>query len=390
MKGGKIMKDYKFNGSISFEVLNNYLEKAVTYVGFLNNRPNVFNSAFCDEAVRFLTKVGAKYIQRAAGEWYPSYEFEQYYAACKEKLAAAHKTDPDIIFESCIFEVSCIDMNNIPIPEWVFEAFGLKPEKRNFNVALTLFKDGYGVDYWEKDHHIPDITTTEMQMFVYYRACSFIDVGFEALHLGQVLLTGRSDPENIVYTRLIQMIREYAKTHARRGYVLINAHNNRFTSPDGKMLVDMIVAPVRVHAAKDEVNHAVSETNPQRCDIEPGYWGDSIYCSGISGTSPSGWYAEKYPYLVEFDNYGGIMGDTTDKDSYVWGRDEIAWYAAQPAWYRREFMKFLVKKIDDYNENGHVSIVGFRGGSYFANNKSAACPEGAGDEDMIKEMFAKI
>ena len=38
MKGGKIMKDYKFNGSISFEVLNNYLEKAVTYVGFLNNR----------------------------------------------------------------------------------------------------------------------------------------------------------------------------------------------------------------------------------------------------------------------------------------------------------------------------------------------------------------
>ena len=117
MKGGKIMKDYKFNGSISFEVLNNYLEKAVTYVGFLNNRPNVFNGAFCDEAVRFLTKVGAKYIQRAAGEWYPSYEFEQYYAACKEKLAAAHKTDPDIIFEACIFEVSCIDMNNIPMPE---------------------------------------------------------------------------------------------------------------------------------------------------------------------------------------------------------------------------------------------------------------------------------
>ena len=389
MKGGKIMKDYKFNGSISFEVLNNYLEKAVTYVGFLNNRPNVFNGAFCDEAVRFLTKVGAKYIQRAAGEWYPSYEFEQYYAACKEKLAAAHKTDPDIIFEACIFEVSCIDMNNIPIPEWVFEAFGLKPEKRNFNVALTLFKDGYGVDYWEKDHHIPDITTTEMQMFVYYRACSFIDVGFEALHLGQVKLTGKNDTNNATYAKLIGMIRDYAKTHARRGYVLINAHNNNFTGPDGTMLADMIVAPARMHAAKGETKHAVSETNPQRCIIEKGYWGDSVYQSGISGTSPSGWYAEKYPYLVEFDNYSLGETDTTDPNSYVWGKDEIGWYVVQPQWYRKEFMNYLVTTINGFNENGHISFVGHRGGEFYSNNKSALCPGGSGDEDFIKEIFSK-
>ena len=84
-------------------------------------------------------------------------------------------------------------------------------------------------------------------------------MGFESLHLGQVGLTGRNDTDNAAYTKLIGMIREYAKTHARRGYVLINAHNNNFTSPDGKMLADMIVAPVRVHAAKDEVNHAVSD-----------------------------------------------------------------------------------------------------------------------------------
>lgn len=383
------MKDYKFNGSISFDVLNNYLDRAVTYVGFLADDPVYFDSAHSDEAIRFITDVGAKYIQRAAGEWYPSYEFEQYYGACKEKLAAAHKIDPDIIFEACIFEVSCVDMDNIPIPEWVFKAFGLKPEKRNFNADLTLFKDGFGVDHWEKGYHIPDITTQEMQMFVYYRACSFIDTGFEALHLGQVKLTGRNDPENNVYTRLIGMIREYAKTHARRGYVLINAHNNNFTSPDGKMLADMIVAPVRVHAAKDEVNHAVSEAEPQRCDIEPGYWGNSIYCSGISGTSPSGWCSEKYPYLVEFDNYGGIIGDTSDKDNCVWGKDEITWYIMQPAWYRREFMNYLNNKIKGYNENGHMAFVGHRGGSFYSNNKSEQCPSGSGDEETIKKIFSE-
>ena len=376
-------KNFSFKNSISFDVLNNYLSRAVTYDIGTSGR-NI------DECLRFLTSVGAKYVQRATGEWYPSYAYEQNnFPQWKAKLAAAHSVDPDIVFEACIFEVSSPGMNNIPIPEWVFKAFGITPEKRNFNVNLTKFKDGYGVDYWEKNHHIPDITTTEMQMFVYYRACSFIDVGFEALHLGQVKLTGKNDTNNATYAKLIGMIRDYAKTHARRGYVLINAHNNNFTGPDGTMLADMIVAPVRVHAAAGETKHEVSETNPQRCIIEKGYWNDSIYQAGISGKSPSGWYAEKYPYLVEFDNYGLSGTDTTDPNSYVWGKDEIGWYVVQPQWYRKEFMNYLVTTINGFNENGHIAFVGHRGGEFYSNNKSALCPGGSGDENFIKEIFSK-
>lgn len=380
-------KKYDFNGSVSLEVLNNYLSRALTYNMYTND--SGYNGNKLDESIRFITNTGAKYIQRAASEWYPESKLESNSEALKAKLAAAHSVDPDIVFEACIFETSGLSMNSIPIPAWVFEAFGKKAENRNFNADLTKFSSGYGVDHWAKNYHVPDVTQLETQMFIYYRACTYINMGFEALHLGQVKMTGKNDTNNATYTKLIGMIRDYAKKHARRGYVFINAHNNNFTSPDGKMLVDMIVAPTRVHAAAGEVDHEVSENNPQKCDIEPGYWEDSVYQSGISGTSPSGWYAEKYPYLVEFDNYGGVLGDTSDRTSYVWGRDEITWYVSQPDWYRREFMSFLINKINGYDENGHVALVGHRGGKFYANNKSTLCENGSGDEETIKAIFEK-
>lgn len=382
--------EYRFNGSISFDVLNNYLGKAVTYSMCLNNS-SVYDGSLIDEAIRFITNTGAKYIQRAAGEWYPTYESEKYYDAVKAKLNAAHSADPDLIFEACIFEVSGVSMNDIPIPDWVFKAFNQTPQKRCFDVQKTLFKDGYGVNYWANGYHIPDVTRLETRMFIYYRACRFIDMGFESLHLGQVGLTGKNDTDNAAYTKLIGMIRDYAKTHARRNYVLINAHKNEFRAPDGTMLADMIVSPARMHAKNGETRHEISETNPQRCIIDPEYWkGSSVYKSGISGTSPSGWYAEKYPYIVEIDNYS-IDGeqDTTNPNAYVWGKDEITWFVLQPQWYRHEFMNYLISTINGYNENGHVALVGHRGGNYYANDRSVLCTGGAGDETVIKQILQK-
>ena len=379
--------NYMFNGSVDFDILNNYLDKAVQYY-ITSGTGSTFDSQYTDEAIRFITNIGAKYVMRAAGEWYPSYDYEINYPTIKGKLAAAHKIDQDIIFEASIFEVSSPGMNQIPIPEWVFQAFGQTPEKRNFDISRTVFSDGYGVNYWDTNHHIPDITTTEMQMFVYYRACSFIDLGFEALHLGQVELTGKNDTDNTVYTKLIGMIRDYAKTHARRGYVIINAHHDMdfLNSDNGAMLVDMIVAPSRVHAEDGSVAHATTYDNPQRCQIDPEYWsGNVIYNHNPSGTSPSGWYAEKYPYLVQFDNYGDILGDSTDPEIYVWGKDEAAWYKEQPAWYRKEFLDYLKTTIDGYNENGHIA--------YFAYSKKwGVDPEvypDNGDEEILKEIFSK-
>ncbi len=386
-------KNYKFDGSISFEVVNNYLARGLTYTG-IGQDPTM--AKHIDEGIRFIANIGAKYIQRAGGEWYPSNYIETNAEYVKAKLAAAHEMDPDIVFEAAIFECVNPAVNNIPIPSWVFEAFGLPVETRNFDVDKMYLSNGYGKDYWkESDHaHLPSICMPEFQMFVYYRAACFIDIGYEALHLGQVKLTGeyfadgKKDEKNENWTKVINMIRDYAKKNARRHYVLINAHNNEFRSPDGKMLVDYIIAPIRPKPADNQVDHPVSENNPQKCVLEPGYWG-APYLSGISGTSPSGWYAEKYPYIVEFDNYSVGNTDTSDKDSYVWGKDEISWYVVQPQWYRKEFMNYVLAKLEEFNDNGHVAFVGYRGNNFYSNNKNTLCPTGVGDESWIKEIFGK-
>ena len=78
-----------------------------------------------------------------------------------------------------------------------------------------------------------------------------------------------------------------------------------------------------------------------------------------------------------------------DPNSYVWGKDEITRFIQQPQWYRREFMNYLINTINSYNENGHVSVVGYRGGGYLANDKSVLCENGVNAEEFIKELFSK-
>ena len=52
-------------------------------------------------------------------------------------------------------------------------------------------------------------------------------------------------------------------------------------------------------------------------------------------------------------------------------------------------MNYLINTINSYNENGHVSVVGYRGGGYLANDKSVLCENGVNAEEFIKELFSK-
>ena len=135
-------KRYEFNGSMSLEVLNNYLSRAVNYSIDKSNQEQFA------EDIRFLTNIGAKYVQRAGGEWLPSLKFEESYPNVKKMFELAHEKDPDIIFEAAVFECITEDITTIPIPAWVFEAFGLPAEERNFSA-----KNCYFLDKWGKDKH---------------------------------------------------------------------------------------------------------------------------------------------------------------------------------------------------------------------------------------------
>ena len=382
--------DFSFNGSISQEVLENYLSRAITYS---------YMDHIADDALRAILNVGAKFICRTIGNWYPSAEEETKFAEKKAWMDKIHEVDPDIIFEACIFETCGPEINEIKIPAFVFEAFGREAEDRCFDYKKMEHQDGYCINLWCADHSLPDITQEEFQMFVYYRACRFIDLGIESIHMGQTGFIGQKDPDRICWTKVIHMMRDYAKKHARRGYVLFNCHysgTHNFVGTDGIMLADFNIWPLRLKPAEDEVPHEISEDNPQRCTIDLNR--DAPYKKGVSGTSPAGWKAEKYPYLVEFDNFGGKFEDDKECNA-VWGYDEISWFANQPDWYRREFLTEARKMVADLNENGHVALVGTRCAyieklgkmdNYYINNKSDACPDGFSDEEAIINAFENV
>ncbi len=381
--------DFEFNGKISQEVLENYLSRAITYSYTDENKA---------DTTRAILNIGAKFICRALADWYPSNEHEAKFPEYKAYFEEIHAIDPDVIFEACIFETCGIEMNNIKIPAHVFEAFGKEPEDRCFDYKKMEHQDGYCNNLWCPDHSLPDITQEEYQMFVYYRGCAYMDLGIESIHMGQTEFIGKKDPDRVCWTKVVHMLRDYASKHARRGYVLFNSHyqGHNFVGTDGVMLADFNMWPLRLKPADGEVPHEISETNPQRSTIDLNR--DAPYKKGISGTSPSGWYTENYPYLLEFDNFGGKF-EKGSESNCIWGYDEISWAANQPDWYRREFLTTVRQLVADLNDNGHVSLIGSRCAYredlgkmdwYQMNNKSDACPDGFSDEEAIINAFKTV
>ncbi len=380
-------KNFTFNGSISLEVLNNYLSRAATYYLYEMHSQNGLDTDKMNESLRAILNMGVKYVNRATTAWTPSSGEELYYNDMKEWIAFAHSYDPEIIFEACIFETCCTSMSGIKIPAWVFEAFGKKPEDRGFDSTKMMFSNKYGFNHWGDGVHIPDITNEETQMFFYYKARTYIDMGYESLHLGQVNLIGKNDTGRKCWTKVIGMIRDYAKKNARRKYVLINAHypGHRFMSYDnGSMLVDFNAFPLRL------ASYSIQNNKPTDVQVQIGADKDSPYKKGIKGTSPSGWTTNNYPYLVEFDNWGGKTGENT--------YDEISWFANQTKSYRHDVLMHLAKMVNGFNENGHITMPGHRTAylesekkqSYYRCNSTKFCENGLDDEDAIIAVYKAV
>ena len=400
--------DYKFDGSISLNVLNNYLNRTMTYVTFPDDQPwgqKELDADFTYECARGILNTGAKYITRFLCDFTYSKPQEAAHQDIKRWIADVHKVDPDIIFEAGIFERVDKGVEGISVPAWVFEAFGKKPEDRKFE--LSGMYSQFGANYGGASSHAPDITKEEYQMYVYYRARTYIDLGIESFHMGIVSLVGKNDKDFSAYAKVLGMIRDYAKKNARRHYVLINGHGTQKAVYKGVNLFDFHASPMRIRIAKGETDHAVSENNPQRCDFYPGekmlygvdIWqeNDAPYLKHIKGTSPSGWTTDNYPYLLEFDNWG-VNKTLFNKAIDRFGYDEISWFANQPDWYRREFLQKSIDKLVGLKDNGHLSMPGRRTAYDYAAgeqqdywmNDAKYAKDGFSDEATIKAIWAKL
>lgn len=135
-------------------------------------------------------------------------------------------------------------------------------------------------------------------------ATKYIDAGYEAIHWEQVVLMGHNDKDWSHWFNMLGQIREYAKTHARRHFILNDAHGpDGDYLKDGVHLLDFNSFPLRLWEKEDEPMAVVL---PDKVHV------NSIYKGSKGGITPSGWECESLPYLVVFDNSGeynpGVCG----------------------------------------------------------------------------------
>ncbi len=171
---------------------------------------------------------------------------------------------------------------------------------------------GIFVDHWGKGNSVPDITRTESQLWLMFLCGTYIRLGCEALHMGQVNLMGMADHDWETWDAFLQKVRAFARKESRRGWVLLDAHTpHGGLVARGKSLLDFNSFPLRIKEIPEK---------PQQGILQVGYL-DALFGRSKGCMTPSGWQCESLPYLVEFDNFGisRSPGVADTASHFIWG-----------------------------------------------------------------------
>ena len=384
--------NYSFSGgTISNEVLNNYLSRAITMQEFLCGPEGTNDGEYgTEDDERMLLNIGAKFIGRAIFVWNHEDFFlnDAWLANAKAKIERMHEKDPEMMFQGGMFETVSTKVNDIPVPDWVFTAFGKTPEERNFSFDSIRDEGGTFLNQWGEGTCVPDMSREEAQMWFYYMGVKYMEIGIEALHCGQVMLmSSMGDSENGYsgFRNLMDKLREAAKTKALHGTIIFDGHlTNGGIVVDGQHLFDFTSFPLRVKEVSGE---------PLKGELKKGF-NDCIIGYTQAGMTPSGWYTDRLPYILEFDNFGtGEPGDSNLSDAFIWGYDEISWFSQLSDEEEREWVKYAVDYLYRIDPVGYIEMPGLRvsvGGKdrfYRCNTQSDACPTGRSLEKTIKSLW---
>jgi len=372
-----------FDRTISREVLENYLERAITMEGMLNGRGDL------DDNIRMLKNVRAKFVGRALCLWAGEANLLSNLERARQQLPKVHAADADMILQACIFEIVTTQVDQVPVPDWAFTAFGQPVEKRNFRYDAMLYPNGRFKNHWRAGQSVPDVSQLETKLWFYFLGASYIDVGCEAIHLGQTELMNGNDRDLTHYSQVLALIRAHAAKHARRHTILLDSHvPSGGLVRDGQLLMDFHSFPLRIMETPDK---------PQEAILKLGF-SDGIYGRSKGGRTFSGWKCEYLPYLVEIDNWGvsKTPGQPKAGSIWIWGYDEITWFAQQSQQYRSNWLHYAQNWVRQTDTNGFLQMPGSRTLRspldnkrwYFANKPSAAVPEGFGDEEAIRAIWA--
>ena len=339
--------------------------------------------------VRMLKNSGAKFIGRSLCLWGGEAKLLGNLELARQQIPMVREIDPDIVLQACIFEIVTTQVEEVPVPDWAFSALGLPTEKRNFRYAAMLYPDGRRKDQWGKGASVPDVSQSETKLWFYFLGASYIDIGIEAIHFGQTELMNGNDRDLAHYSQVLDLIRSHASTHAKRHFLFCDSH-----VPSGglvrgdRLLMDFHSFPLRVMEVPDR---------PQQGILKVGF-SDSLFGRSKGGITPSGWKCEHLPYLVELDNWGVSRqpGQPKAGGIWVWGYDEITWFAHQPKEYRAEWLRYAGDWLRETDPAAHLQMPGSRTMRspldnrwwYYANNPSGAVSEGSGDEEAIRAIWA--
>jgi hypothetical protein len=382
-------QDFKFDTTISRAVLENYLSRSVSFTELLHDdltKPRNARGVDPRDNLRFIRETGTKFVGRALMVWGREKELPAFLATAKPFAEALHQADAEIILQAAAFEIVTPGVEALAIPERVFQEFKLPVESRNFRYADMLYANGRFVNHWGRGS-VPDMSRVETRMWFYFLVSSYIDAGIEAIHFGQVGLMDKNDGGHAGWLDLLGRVRGYARQHARRHFLVCDAHapTGGFVE-EGKLLFDFHSFPLRIAEVADQ---------PHKGVLKVGY-ADSIFTKSKGGMTPSGWACEHLPYVVEFDNFGRSKPGQPSKAPFIWGWDEITWFAQTPEKERNDWLRYAWKWVAETDPNGHLQMPGSRVLSpgtpdgarwYWANTRSEACPEGSNTEETIKELW---
>lgn len=385
---------YYFKGKISEEVLDNYLSRAVTMSEFLTVDPFCNDGQYPDKEadIEFILNTGAKFIGRSIYRWGDEAVLNEpeFWKGARALVERVHDKDPDVIFQAGVFEAVYRDVEKIEIPEWTFRALGLPVENRHFQYGNMLFSNGRFVDLWGPGGSVPDIRQIETQLWFLFLIGSYVEIGIESIHLGQVMLIGAEDSGWKVWGSFLDKVRKYVNGIARRKFVMFDAHAGANGMMIGeRSLLDFNAFPLRIKEIPEE---------PMKGVLELGHL-DAIYRKSPGCVTPSGWTCGSLPYLVEFDNFGisSHPGKADVNDHFIWGYDEISWLYQLDEDYRKEWISYAYDWLKANDPVGHLEMPGARvvsledGRSFMSRAvaRTDSVPTGMNLEDTIKAVWAE-
>jgi hypothetical protein len=374
-------RSYQFDGAISRPVLENYLSRAITMAEVLHGVGDV------DDNIRMLKRVGVKFCGRAIYRWGGEGALEDLLAKARPIANKIHQADPDMVLQAAAFEIVSEQVSRIPVPVPLLEEFGFEPQPRNFRYEAMLYPDGHRVNHWRRGSSVPDMSQAETRMWFVYLCRRYIDIGVEAIHFGQVEIMDDRDPDHVHWRDMMQRVRAYAREHARRHMLLCDAHvPSGGIVHDGLLMFDFHSFPLRIEEVVEK---------PQQGVLQMGYL-DSLFGRSKGGRAPSGWTCQSLPFIVELDNFGRSgRGGQNIGAHWIWGYDEICWFAHQSEAYRNQWLRYAWDWVRQHDPNGYLQMPGSRTLAapvgdihwYLANTPSAAVPNGFNQEDTIKAIW---